>query len=99
MSKISKWLLTDGGTIKDPRDRAVVVESNAKTETFTIKLALDPKSSDTGRVSVLRDISDSLIKTLVHDLKWNRADVARALNVSSRTVYTRLERIDAAMTQ
>jgi len=106
MSTLSNWLLTDGYTIENPADiyyqknftLEIKPTSEPKaplhTETLSLEIKLDPNAVRINCESLPDRILDGLIETM-RSIGWTNAAMSRALNISARTIYTRIQKIDA----
>lgn len=92
---VSKYLRTDGYTIKDPKYPEESEHTGVRYHLYhmpdnrvkiTIELDANPNSPEVGGDGLLQMLSKELIIALFK--QWgNKRAVARALNISKRTVY------------
>jgi len=66
-----------------------------QVETLTLQIKLDPHSVGINRGQIPNMIVDSLIEYLL-EIEWSQAAISRALNISDRTVYNRIQKIKEA---
>lgn len=99
MAKLSKWLITDGYTVADPRERnnkkivdrvkATICQPNPNTPDeiqikFTVELSVD------FRENVLMEIKKQLIESCLKSFDGNQTKSAKVLGISVKTIYNHI---------